>query len=89
MNTYLGFFYTHQSVSLLMIEKGSPHTMRDHHAGFAAFSKRMQLSNLATDPSNLAKRSIIHTFIAEKNKFVAHESLNHVCFYHWNCVGVI
>ncbi len=88
MNTYLGFIYTYQSVSLLMIEKGNPHTMRDHHAGFDAFRKRMQLSNLATDPSNLAKRPISHTFIAEKNEFVAHESLNHVYFNYWNCVGV-
>ncbi len=69
-----------------MIEKGNP--MRDHYAGFAAFRKRMQLSNLATDPSNLAKRSINHTFSTEKNKFVARESQNHVCFNHWNCVGV-
>ncbi len=49
-----------------MIEKGNPHTMWDRHAGFAAFRKRMQLSNLETDPSNLAKWSISHTFIAEK-----------------------
>ncbi len=62
--------------------------MRVHHAGFAAFRKGMQLSNLATDPSYLAKRSISHTFIAEKNKFVSRESLNHTCFNPWNCVGV-
>ncbi len=88
MNTYLGLFYTHKSVSLLMIEKGYSHIMRDHHAGFAAFRKRMQPPNLATDPSNLIKRSISHTFIAEKNKFVAHESLIHVGFNHWNCAEV-
>ncbi len=62
--------------------------MRGHHAGFAAFRKRMQLSDLATDPSYLAKWSISYTFIVEKSKFVAHESLNHVCFNHCTCVGV-
>ncbi len=75
VNKYLGFFYTYQSASLLMIDKENSHNFRDLQAGFAAVRKMIKLSNRTTDPSNLAKPLISHTFLAEKNKCLAKEGL--------------